>query len=1011
MAKPRNGQDKRSGRRSQSGGAKSTRGTEDGEKMPRRSPERQDAEAASPFPIVGVGASAGGLEAFTELLAALPPEPGIALVFVQHLAPTHDSVLRTLLARDTPLTVLIVEDGMEIEQDHVYVIPPDRNMAVLNGRLSLFPRAEAIGRHLAIDYFFRSLASDQKNRAVGVLLSGTGSDGTLGLQAIKAEGGLTFVQSRSSAKYDGMPASAIAADVADFVLTPKEIAGELTRIGQHGYVLAPSKSPEEEFTGETESAFSKILITLRMETGIDFAQYKPTTLRRRIARRMALHKIESLPQYLRDLKEDSGELARLCQDILINVTGFFRDPETFDVLKRLVFPQLFPDRIRESPIRMWVPGCSTGEEAYSIAIALVEYLGERAARIAIQVFATDINEAAISRARTGIYLENISADVSPERLSRFFNPVVGGYQVSKNIRAMVAFSRQDITRDPPFSKLDLISCRNVLIYMSQNLQKIVIPTFHFALNPGGMLMLGNSETIGEFSDMFKLIDKTHKMYLKKSTPSQLAQNVRMPAGESRPNPNGQSAPPLLKNDFDVQRAADQVALARFAPAGVVVDEHAEILQFRGATGTYLEPAAGSASLNLLKMARPGLLLDLRSALSEARESGQVVRKTNAQFRTEGSFQHVNIEVIPIKPLRGANQTYYMVVFEPIAGAREAKSELAKSAKVKGKRGTALSHEQQVKRLEDELTATKAYLESTLQQYEHTNEELHGALEEIQSSNEELQSTNEELETAKEELQATNEELTTLNEELQNRNHELSEVNNDLTNVLTSVSIPILIIGGDLRIRRFTPTAETVMGLIPGDVGRPLQDLNLRIVVPRLEPLIRQVLETLEMREEEVQDRDKHWYLLRVRPYQTADHRIEGVVLVLFDIESSKQLGKAEEARDLTRAIVETVRDPLVVLDGALSVQMANRAFYRMFQLAPEKTEGRLMYEIGTQWNIPKLRELLEEILPKNSHFEDFPVDAEFPGAGRKQLILNARRIDRPGVPAQFILLAMEEADK
>ncbi len=964
-----------------------------------------DESAESRFPIVGVGASAGGLEAFTDLLQSLPPDPGVAIVFVQHLDPTHESLLAALLAKATVLPVLLVEDGMTVESNHVYVIPPDKNMAVLNGRLNLIPRADTVGRHLPIDFFFRSLADDQKNRAVGVVLSGTGTDGTLGLRAIKAEGGLTFVQNTESAQYDGMPSSAVAAEVADSVLPPKGIAAELGQLGRHPYLRQTLKT-ESEFPAEADSALNKILIALRMETGVNFAQYKPTTIRRRLARRMALHKIDTLSVYARFLKEDSAELAQLYQDLLINVTGFFRDPETFDTLKRQVLPALMRDRARETPLRIWVPGCSTGEEAYSIAMVLLEALGDRAADLSMQIFATDVSDTAIAHARAGVYPESIVADVSPERLHRFFVQVEHGYQVSKAIRALCVFSRQDLTRDPPFSRLDLISCRNVLIYMGPALQKIIIPTFHFALNPGGILVLGTSETIGEFSDLFRLMDKKGKIYAKKSTAARSARDLAVNRDGDKPKAAPPPAP-ILKSEFDVQKAADQIALAKYAPAGVLVNENLEVMQFRGHTGMYLEPAPGAASLNLFKLARPGLAVALRAALDQARKASRAVRKTGVQFKANGGFKTVTLEVIPIKPLLASKENYYLVLFEAVPATA------SKSAKGKTRRPatTSPAEERRSTLLEQELAASHAYLESLIEQHEHTNEELHAAMEEIQSSNEELQSTNEELETAKEELQATNEELTTVNEELENRNIELGGVNNDLVNLLTSVHIPVLILGSDLRIRRFTFPAEAALGLIPADVGRPLGDFKLRIVVPDLEALIQQVRETLEVCEEEVQDREGHWYSLRLRPYQTLDHRIDGVVLVLIDIDQSKRRAEElREARDFAQAIIETVREPLLVLNGDLRVQVANRAFYQMFQVTSEETENRPLYDLGDrQWDLPRLRELLEKILPSNSRFEDFVVDEEFPRVGVKHLVLNARRIERRNGSAPLILLAIEEA--
>ncbi|CAG0947134.1 Chemotaxis protein methyltransferase Cher2 [Anaerolineae bacterium] len=968
-----------------------------------------DEHAENHFPIVGVGASAGGLEAFTQLLEALPTDAGVALVFIQHLDPTHESMLTNLLAKATSLPVLQVEDGMSVMPNHVYVIPPNTNMAILHGTLNLMPRADIAGQHLSIDYFFRSLAEDQKSRAIGVILSGTASDGTLGLRAIKAEGGLTFAQSRESAKYDGMPHSAIASGMADLVLPPHEIARELAHLGQHLRLARVQTIEPDELPAEEKNDLSKIFIMLRMETGIDFANYKPTTIKRRIARRMMLQKIDALAVYRRYLKDNPSELGALYQDLLINVTSFFRDPGTFESLKRKVFPQLLKDHARATPIRIWVPGCSTGEEAYAIAIALLEYWGDRANDMPIQIFATDINDLAIDHARTGIYRENISIDVSPERLSRFFVKVEGGYQVSKALRSVCVFSRQDVTRDPPFSKLDLISCRNVLIYMGAVLQKRIIPVFHYALNPGGTLVLGNSETIGEFADLFSLADKKHKIYSKKSAALRLIYDFAM--SHSAKMDMARSPSQTGATNFDAPKEADRIALARYVPAGVLVNDNLDIVQFRGHTGLYLEPASGAASLNLLKMARQGLMLELRTALDKARKSSDPIRKMGVQVKINGGFRKINLEVIPIKPHATAKERYFLVLFEsatPTPGPALSKT---KPSKTKRQRKIADAEQHQLTQLQHELTATKEYLQSLGEQQERTNEELHAALEEIQSSNEELQSTNEELETAKEELQSTNEELTTVNEELQNRNIELGAVNNDLVNLLTGVSIPIVILGKDLSIRRFTPTAEKVLGFIPSDVGRPLSNLRLNIVVPNLEALIQQVIDTLTVHELEAQDREGHWYSLRIRPYKTLDSRIDGVVLMLLDIDQSKRnLVQVREALDYAHAIIETVREALLILDGELHVRVANRAFYRMFQVTPEETENRFLYNLGSnQWNIPRLRELLEEILPKNSPFEDFQVDAEFPRVGHKRLILNARRINQQENRLQLILLAIEEA--
>lgn len=963
------------------------------------------------FPIVGIGASAGGLEAFTQLLGALPLDTGLAIVLVQHLDPKHESMLTALLSHATPLPIHEARDGMRLEANHVYVIPPNTNLAVLHGRLSLMPRIEARGQHLPVDYFLRSLAADQKGRAIGVILSGTASDGTEGLRAIKAEGGMTFSQDEKSAKYNGMPHSAIAAGVVDFVLPPEGIARELARIGRHPYVALPVATKAEDVLPESDEDLNKVFILLRSATGVDFSFYKPTTLKRRIARRMMLHKVESLANYIRFLKQTPGEVDALYQDLLINVTNFFREPEVFEALKKKIFPRLLKDRPARTPIRVWVPGCSTGEEAYSLAIALLEFLGARGASVPVQIFATDISEPAIDKARAGIYPAGIAADVSAARLRRFFAKHNGGFQISKAVRDVCVFARQDVTKDPPFSKLDLISCRNLLIYFGPALQKRVIPTFHYSLKPDGLLLLGNSETIGGFADLFALADRQHKLYTRK--PAAHRMEFELPhhgPPEEKVDARPAAAPASLSG-FDYQKEADRIVLGRYTPPGVVVNEHLDILQFRGHTGLYLEPAAGAASLNLLKMAREGLLLELRGAINDAKRRNGPARRQGVQVKSNGGFHGVDIEVIPLHSTPLSHAGCYLVLFEDAGPAGAA----APSGKTKrpGKPANLppVARDKLVAQLRQELTATREYLQSVITEHERTNEELQSANEEILSSNEELQSTNEEMTTAKEELQSTNEELTTVNDELHTRNGELSQVNSDLVNLLNSVQIPIVILGGDLRIRRFTPLAERVLNLIPTDVGRPLSDLRPNIVVPDFERLIAGVMDSLIPKELEVQDREGRWHSLRIRPYKTLENKIDGVILALVDIDTARRaLTEAREARAFAEAVIETVRQPLLVLDHELRVKAANRAFCDLFRTSAEDTEKQFLFDLGKgQWNIAKLRELLEDILPKNSHFENFEMEAEFPGVGRKKLVLNARRIADDGKKTQWILLAMEEA--
>ena len=963
------------------------------------------------FPVVGIGASAGGLEAFTQLLKHLPADTNMAFVLVQHLDPTHESMLAQLLAKATRMPVHEVQTNMPVEANHVYVIPPNVNMTIEQQVLCLAPRTEARGQHMPIDAFLYSLAEDQKNNAIGIILSGTASDGTLGLRAIKAEGGLTFAQEEASAKYDGMPHSAIAAGVVDFVMPPERLAQELARLGHFPHLQLAQTLKTHTVLPENEEDFGKIFQLLRNATSVDFTHYKPTTIKRRIARRMLLLKIEQLTHYVRYLKENPTELHALYQDLLINVTGFFRDPEAFAILQKKIFPKLLKERRREKPIRLWVPGCSTGEEAYSLAICLLEYLGDKAANLPIQIFATDLSESAIEKARAGIYAESATAVLSPERLRRFFVKVEEGFQINKNLRAICVFARQDITKDPPFSKVDLISCRNVLIYLDAALQKKIMQNFHYALNPDGALMLGTSETIGGFADLFALVDKKQKIYTKKTSAQRMNLDFTLrPEVTEERRPSRQPVE-MGADEFDLQREADRIVLSKFAPVGVLINENLDILQFRGHTGPYLESASGAASFNVVNMARPGLMLELRAAIQAAKRENMTIRKTGLPIKYNGNTVVIDLEVIPIKPSPLAKAPYFLILFanahspiSPPAGKTRPKEKKTKFASRR-------SQDDQFRKLQEELTATRQYLEAIIEEREAANEELRSALEEIQSSNEELQSTNEELETAKEELQSTNEELTTVNEEVQNRNLELSLVNSDMLNLLANVGVPIVMLSSDGRIRRFTPRAEKLLNLIPSDIGRPFSDLQPNITIPNLPELIAEVTDHLVLKELELQNREGQWYDLQIRPYKTQDNRIEGVVMAFLEIDAVKRsFAQAQEAHEFARAIVETARESLLVLDGDLRVKMVNHTFYQTFQLTPEQTENKLIYELGDgQWDIPELRRLLEEILPAKTSINDFAMDAEFPLVGRKQLVLNARRVAQAENRTKLILLAMEEA--
>ena len=839
-------------------------------------------EANAPvFPVVGVGASAGGLEAFTQLLKALPANPGMAFVLVPHLDPTHESAMTELLSRATRMPVSQVQDRIRVKPNQVYVIPPGQDMTISDGVLRLAKR-ERSGLHMPIDAFFRSLASELRSNAIGVILSGTASDGTLGVAAIKNEGGITFAQDSKSAKYDGMPNSAIASGCIDLVLSPERIAEEITRIRHHPYVTDPQLVKGAHSAPDRHVLMSRIFRLLKQVCRVDFSEYKPATIRRRVLRRMALRQTDDLETYTKLLQENRNEVEALYQDILINVTNFFRDPGTFDALRERVYPEILRERTAAETIRIWVPGCSTGEEAYSHAISLLEYVSEVRADISVQIFGTDLSAPAIQNARTGIYRESIRADVSAERLKRYFNKVEGGFQISKAVRDICVFANQNVFNDPPFSHIDIVSCRNVLIYLSQALQKRVIPIFHYALRPGGFLMVGNTEgLVGMGAELFELAHKKWKIYRKKSVPSPVVFGIHPEHFNGRVM-DQETTPPSVKPEQptrppDPQREADRLLLSRYVPAAVLVSSDLEVLQTRGQASRFLELPTGKASLGLLKMVRPGLLFEVQTAIDEAKASGAPVRKEHLQIELDGGFKEVNVEVIPFQtpPHSGQN---LLIVFEgaPTANKRPTKElESAEPAKRDGR-------EKLVAQLRHELNATKEYQQSIIEALEASNEELQSANEEIQSGNEELQSTNEELQTSKEELESANEELNTVNEEMQHRNYQLAQMNNDLLNLLASVNIPILMLNSDLSIRRFTPKAEEMFGLTPSDVGRQLVRVNLKLDIPRFETMMLEVMRDGTPRQREFRHGGT-WYRLRATPYRTSDNSVEGAVATIFEI--------------------------------------------------------------------------------------------------------------------------------
>ena len=932
--------------------------------------------------IVGVGASAGGLEAFAELFSHLPSDTGLAFVVIQHLDPSSPSHLPALLARATKMPVTEVEDGTRAEANRVYVISPRFNLSVSGGILHTAPRPST-GRNLPIDGFLCSLAADQGSTALGVLLSGTGSDGTLGLRAVKQAGGITFAQNRLTAKSPNMPESAIAAGVVDFELSPVEIARKLAAPGHVSDLLA---RPGELTEHGAEAELKKIFRILRSATGVDFTFYKHSTLHRRIKRRMGLRGFATLDEYIQELERNRDEATGLCEDCFVTVTAFFREPAVLEELRASVFPALVEGRKPEDPIRVWVPGCSTGEEAYSLAICLAEFLGEAHLDLPFEIFATDISEIAIEKARTGVYTEIALAHVSPPRLARFFTRSERGYQIAKSLRDVCVFARHDVSADPPFSRLDLISCCNVLIYLSSSLQREVLSILRYALKPTGYLVLGPSESVGTLSSSFRQVDGIHKIYgvlpVAVAAPPIAGTTRRL---EGRDEQRRRAAEG--RAGLDVQREADRLVLAEYGPPGAVVDDNLNVVQVRGHTAPYLELSPGEPTHNLLKMVREGLIPGLGKAIRAARQRGAAAQEGGLRIEANGDLIEVSVRVIPFRSSSPNNERYFLVLFEDTgrAGSRKA----PKKPSANDNRGSA--------RLRRELLATKEYLQSVIDDKATT-------LEELQAATEEAQAGNEELETAQEELESANEELNTLNDSLKLTNTELSQVNRDLTNLLESISIPLVMVGRDLHIRRFTRAMEPLLNLIASDVGRSITDLQPRMELPDLRRLLLDAMDGGDRTPRDIRDPYGRWYSLRILPSVGPDGKPDGAVLMFIDIDAAKR------GLDFAEAIVETVREPLVILNQNLQVIQANKSFYQTFRAEKADTEGRLIYDLGNkQWDIPKLRELLESILPTHSTFRDFEVTHEFEHVGQKVMLLNGSEVFNPNAQARTILLAIEDA--
>jgi two-component system, chemotaxis family, CheB/CheR fusion protein len=837
------------------------------------------------FPIVGIGASAGGLEALEEFLRHVPAGSGLAFVIVQHLDPTHKGLLPELLQRTTGMPVRQIKDRTRVQPDCVYVIPPNTDLSILRGVLHLLTPAAPRGLRLPIDLFFRALAADWHERSVGVLLSGMGTDGTLGVRAIKEQGGLVLVQDPAAAKFHSMPKSAIDAGLADVVAPARELPGRLLAYLRHAPRVPPAGLPLGD---TTQSGLEKAMILLRAHTGHDFSQYKKTSVYRRIERRMGLHQLDTIAAYVRYLQANPQELDLLFKELLIGVTSFFRDPAAWKQLQTRGLPALLGGRPANQPLRAWVPGCATGEEAYSLAIAVTEALAERTPPGAgpLQLFATDLDRDAIARARQGIYPPNVVADVSPERLQRFFRKEEGGYRVAPAIRDLVTFAPQNVLADPPFTKLDLISCRNLLIYLDPELQKKLLPLFHYSLNPGGLLLLGSAESIGGFTDLFTSLDAKARLY-QRSASTGRAEPIEVPAPPLRVRRAAAAAPRVPPLAASLQPLADQVLLQRYAPAAVLVTAQGDILYISGRTGKYLEPASGKVNWNVLAMAREGLRSELPDAIRQALRTPEGVTLRHRTVRTEGGVQVVDVTVQALtepETLRGM----VMLVFRDGA-ATPAPAPLDGAARVDVPRAPLAALEQKLHQAREDARATQEEMQTAQEELRSTNEELQSTNEELQSTNEELQSTNEELTTSKEEMQSLNEELQTVNAELQAKVDEWSRASADMKNLLNSTDIATLFLDGALRVRRFTTQATTLIKLIPGDVGRPVTDLASALLYPDLPADAQEVLQTLAPIEKELATQDGRWFKGRLMPYRTLEDKIDGVVITFTEITRAKKL--------------------------------------------------------------------------------------------------------------------------
>jgi len=917
------------------------------------------------FPIVGIGASAGGLEALEQFFGNMPKDSGMAFVVIQHLDPNHAGIMPELLQRITPMKVFQASDSLKVKPNCVYVIPPNKSLSILNGALNLFDPVESRGLRLPVDIFFRSLAIDMHEKSIGIILSGMGSDGSMGLKAIKEQNGIVLVQDPASAKFDGMPRSAIEAVVADIVATAQELPSKLLTYLKY----IPVAPPEPDIDSKNQSNLDKIIILLRENSGHDFSMYKKNTLFRRIERRKGIHQIDKIANYVRFLQENPKEVEILFKELLIGVTSFFRDAAIWEMLKKNVLPSIFDELPNGYVLRAWVPGCSTGEEAYSLAMVFKEAMEtiRNQKNLSLQIFATDLDMDAIEIARKGMFSSNITADVSPERLSKFFTVEPEGFRLSTAIREMVVFANQNVIKDPPFTKLDILTCRNMLIYMEAALQKKVIALFNYSLNPGGIMVLGTAETLGNFREGFEDIDAKCKIF-KRSGTYQASELVDFPSSFYHKKTVKTDIKTQARSVENIQALTDQLLLQRFAPASVLVNATGDILYMTGQIGKYLEPVAGKANWNIFAMARQGLREVLPVALRKALQNFDPVVVRNVIVGSNGGTSFADVTVQRIEnpdSIRGM----VIIIFTDLPAVVEQDDHDSKT----GKRRPSPRQ----KNLELELQRSYEDLQSTREEMQTSQEELKSTNEELQSTNEELQSTNEELTTSKEEMQSLNEELQTVNAELQSKVGDYLRANDDMKNLLNSTEIATLFLDRDLNIRRFTDQVANIIKLRTMDIGRPFTDLVTDLEYPGIDIDARQVLKTLISVEAAITTHNHRWFNVRIMPYRTLDDRIDGVVITFGDITVAKQ---AEQAMTISetryRRLFESAKDGILILDAETGkIKDVNPFLVDLLGYSKGQFLEKAIWEIGFLKDIVANKEKFSELQQKEIvRYENLPLE-------------------------------------